>query len=327
MDIRKIASYDERLANIQIGQMYTFLYAAEYENFTLTAKKLNMTQTTVSRNISALEEELQLKLFEREHNKVHLTLAGRGLEQEWRKILSELKTSYVTAVQLGRHQYDLLSVANNNALEGYQVITPIIQAFNKAYSQVNLCFEEADESEIMELLQARKFDIALEFYFRRQEYEEAGFSWKLLKEDRMCLAMSRKHPLAAKEKITFADMRDQRLIVVDRKVLPSLYELLESQCFKNGFFLHNVYQVRNLYSALLALLRGKGIFLCDSSFCASYDDRIRKVPLEHVPGGIIAVWRKSNSNPYIRRFLAKQVEEEQTERMEEHEFHGTRQEL
>ena len=50
--------YPEPFANISIRQLNIFLACARYENFSRAAEELFLTQSTVSRNIAFLEEEI-----------------------------------------------------------------------------------------------------------------------------------------------------------------------------------------------------------------------------------------------------------------------------
>ncbi len=64
---------------MNIKQLEVFLLIAQLKNFTKTASQLNTSQPAVSSQVKALEEELNIKLFERSDKKVVLTEAGRLL--------------------------------------------------------------------------------------------------------------------------------------------------------------------------------------------------------------------------------------------------------
>jgi DNA-binding transcriptional LysR family regulator len=58
-------------------QLETFLRVVEWQSFTKAAQHLYLSQPTISLQIKALEEELQVILFQRNEKKVTLTEAGR----------------------------------------------------------------------------------------------------------------------------------------------------------------------------------------------------------------------------------------------------------
>ncbi len=57
----------------------TFLHLCQIKNYTKTAKKLHITQPTVSQHIKHLEEYYGVKLFNYSSKKLNLTEAGKKL--------------------------------------------------------------------------------------------------------------------------------------------------------------------------------------------------------------------------------------------------------
>ena len=62
---------------MNLENMKCFISLAECLNFTRAADKEHITQTSMSRKISSLEEELNVRLFYRDNHSVVLTDAGR----------------------------------------------------------------------------------------------------------------------------------------------------------------------------------------------------------------------------------------------------------
>ena len=76
-------------------QLKTFVQVAENLNFARAAESLNITQSAVSRQIHALEEELDTKLLHRTTRTVRLTPAGISFLDDAKQIIERLK--YATA--------------------------------------------------------------------------------------------------------------------------------------------------------------------------------------------------------------------------------------
>ena len=88
---------------IDIARLETFLQAADNLSFSEAARKLHLTQPTVSHHIKALERELDVELFIRSSSGLRLTEAGRLLLPWARKVIFdslELK-SIMDALQQG----------------------------------------------------------------------------------------------------------------------------------------------------------------------------------------------------------------------------------
>ena len=67
-----------------------FVYVAEYESFTQAAKELGISIAQVSRQVSALEKRLNIKLFYRTTRKISLTEEGQVFYQHCRAVLDGL---------------------------------------------------------------------------------------------------------------------------------------------------------------------------------------------------------------------------------------------
>mgnify|MGYP000273188610 CR=1 FL=1 len=75
-------------------QVEYFLAVAEELNFTRAAERLFVSQTAVTQQIKALEEQLGVKLFERTKKKVVLTPAGMIFQGESRELLQHFKENF-----------------------------------------------------------------------------------------------------------------------------------------------------------------------------------------------------------------------------------------
>lgn len=76
-----------------IGLLSAFEAAARTGSFTAAAGELNLTQSAISRQIKALEEQLDVELFLRERQTVRLTLAGEAYARDIRDALRRISTA------------------------------------------------------------------------------------------------------------------------------------------------------------------------------------------------------------------------------------------
>ena len=76
-----------------IGWLAAFEAAARTASFTAAAKELDLTQSAVSRQIKALEEQLGVELFVRERQTVRLTYAGEAYARDIRDALRRISTA------------------------------------------------------------------------------------------------------------------------------------------------------------------------------------------------------------------------------------------
>ena len=73
---------------MEIEQLRLFIAAAECRGFSPAARRLYTSHSTVSRSVSALEDELGVQLFIREHKLLTLSPAGESLLEDAKAIVS-----------------------------------------------------------------------------------------------------------------------------------------------------------------------------------------------------------------------------------------------
>ena len=75
---------------MDVLQLRYFKAVAETGSFTRAAESLHMTQSALSRSIAKMEDELGLRLFEREGNRITLNRFGERFLQDSASIISDL---------------------------------------------------------------------------------------------------------------------------------------------------------------------------------------------------------------------------------------------
>jgi len=77
---------------MNLNKIHYFFKLAEYKNFTQAAAACNIGQTTMSKYITSLEQELQVQLFIRNRKTVKLTKQGEEFYEGMKKIYDSYET-------------------------------------------------------------------------------------------------------------------------------------------------------------------------------------------------------------------------------------------
>lgn len=112
-----------------------FVYVAESESFTKASKKLEISTAQVSRQISALENRLNIKLFYRTTRKVSLTEEGRIFYQHCRSVLDGLDAAKRSITNLQSKPQGKIKLTAP-VTYGEQYILPLLNDFIKLYPDV-----------------------------------------------------------------------------------------------------------------------------------------------------------------------------------------------
>ncbi|PKG85114.1 LysR family transcriptional regulator [Colwellia sp. 75C3] len=114
-----------------------FVYVAENESFTLASKKMAISTAQVSRQVSALEKRLNIKLFYRTTRKVSLTEEGRIFYQHCRSVLDGLDAAERAITNLQTKPQGKIKLTAPVAY-GEKQILPLVNNFLKQYSDVEV---------------------------------------------------------------------------------------------------------------------------------------------------------------------------------------------
>ena len=122
-------------AAMELSTLKNFLEVVKCGNITHAAKKLSISQPSLSRQIMMLEEELGQKLFFRKHYRVELTDAGKALFERASEIvrLSDLAVSELAAKEK-QVKGDLFIAFADGTFTG--TVPAVIDSFRNAYPDV-----------------------------------------------------------------------------------------------------------------------------------------------------------------------------------------------
>jgi len=114
-----------------------FVAVAENESFTAASKKMAISTAQVSRQISALEKRLNIKLFYRTTRKVSLTEEGRVFYQHCRGVLDGLDAAERAITNLQSRPQGRVKLTAP-VTYGEQQILPLVNDFVGQYSDVEV---------------------------------------------------------------------------------------------------------------------------------------------------------------------------------------------
>ncbi|MFT9298406.1 MAG: LysR family transcriptional regulator, partial [Gluconobacter sp.] len=123
-----------------LEQLRIFVGVAEREHMTAAARALNVTQSTASAAISALEERHGIKLFHRVGRGIALTDAGQIFLEEARNVLASAASAQNTLDELSGLNRGSLRVVASQTIAAYW-LPPILVAFRATFPNITVTLE------------------------------------------------------------------------------------------------------------------------------------------------------------------------------------------
>jgi len=133
---------------MDIRTIETFCVIAENKSFSNTAKQLCVTQPTVSKQISQLEEELNVSLIDRTTKRVSLTRAGEIFYKYSMRILREVNTLNLVMSNFRGLKFGEVSIGAST-LPGEYILPSIMSKFKLKYPDININLVIKDSFQII----------------------------------------------------------------------------------------------------------------------------------------------------------------------------------
>lgn len=235
-----------------------FLAVAETGNFSRAARRVSVTQPTLSVGIAKLERELGARLFDRDRQRVALTPAGSRFLVRARRIAAEyehalVELSEVTDPTLLR--VGVLNTIPTRLVEGW------LTAHRALGSGETLEILDGSERDIAERLERGRIDLALSVI----RPHHPRFAPEVLSRERYMMVLPPDHPLADESEVQAEQLaRDRMVLRRHCEALPEINRFFVERGVRPRFVLKTTSDER-----VLAVVRsGAGIGMMPESFAA-----------------------------------------------------------
>jgi DNA-binding transcriptional LysR family regulator len=187
---------------MDLATLNAFIAIAELGSFSEAAERLHLTQPAVSKRIASLEQQLNVRLFDRLGREVSLTEAGRALLPRAYQILNVLDDTRRALTNLNGEISGRLTLATSHHI-GLHRLPPLLRTFTRAHPQVALDIQFLDsEVAYEEVLHGRAELAVITLAPETREPVHAVAVW----DDPLDFVAAPEHPLARNGAISLADV-------------------------------------------------------------------------------------------------------------------------
>jgi DNA-binding transcriptional LysR family regulator len=285
---------------MEIRQIRTFLSVADTLHFGRSAKLLHMSQPALSLQIKALEEELKVRLLNRNRQGTSLTEAGRIFRENAAIALDKLevagqKAQWTASGRLGRIRIGFISTA------GQEIVPNLLRRFRKLYPDVEFSLRNILTSDQVGMIQNRTLDVG----FLRLPIEEVkGIEVVSIHTEPFVAVLPPNHRLGSSKEIRLRELRGEKFVMYERHFAPGFHDFLAGILNRAGV-VPDVFQTASEMSTLVSLVdSGLGVAILPAS---AVKQRIAKITICSIadkipPSEIGMIFAKQASLPAIENF-------------------------
>ena len=218
---------------MKLSCLRAFVAAAQYGSFTRAAEHLFLSQSALSRQIRELETELGVRLFERDNKKEpRLSAEGQLLLANAMEIVESCdRFPRLVSGSGGKVAVNLRVGIEKSFDTGriYQVIAEIHRLDPEAEVQIR----QASVPDLERGLREDQFHAV--FSASPSFTQMEGVSVLPFLKNRLQVAVSERHPLAARRLVSVSELRGERFALPKRFVAPAMVDRIIVMCVNNGF--------------------------------------------------------------------------------------------
>jgi len=262
-----------------LEELKTFIQVVKYRNFTKAAKKVNLSQPTVSLHIKRLEQYFDTTLITRssKSKEVLITKQGEFLYEKGQDLIAQIDLLKGELLQIDDKAKKKILVGASKTIGDY-FLPQIIGDFSNKYPDIQLEVFIENTAHICDMMNEGEIQVGLiegidPYYDFDREY---------FYQDRMVVAVSNKSPLATMD-VSIDDLNNQ--IWISREEGSGTQEYLKLFLNMHNITPKNVIVFNSNYAVKEAVKNGIGITIISECVVshAAFDKELNILPLELLP--------------------------------------------
>jgi LysR family transcriptional activator of glutamate synthase operon len=217
---------------MELLQLHYFLAVARLEHVTEAARSLHVTQSSLSKTIQRLEEDLGVPLFDRIGRKLRLNEFGIRFLRRAERALFELEQGKQELNDLSSPEQGTLELAVTTA----STLPNILREFRKKQPYIQFHVQMLTTQEMVTLLRRGEVDFCLS----SPPIAGDDIECQIVFIDPILLAVPEVHQLAVRSSVSLTELRDEWFVGVKRGF--GTRDLVDSVCKSVGFVPKYVYE-------------------------------------------------------------------------------------
>ncbi len=186
---------------LKIDDIEAFCTVADCGSFKEAANALNITPSALSRRLVKLEDALGARLLDRTTRRVSVSTVGEEFLPEARRIIGAFQKSIEEMRDLISVRAGAVSIATNMTISD-TILPRIVRQFRRQNPRVRISVTESSSPQALE----RVLNHECEFAVAQFGAGHPDLAFEPLLDDYFVLVCHPDHPLAARKRITWADL-------------------------------------------------------------------------------------------------------------------------
>lgn len=289
------------MMSLKVDWLRCFLAVEEHRSFSVAADSLFMTQSSLSKQIKSLEEELGCQLFDRSTHSIKLTQAGEKIVPHAKWIVGEQDRMLHSLSDLRRISKSKLSLAVPFDMSHFSVTDMIIDFELANPGIIAETHEKSSESRLYML-----DNHIVDFCIGYREFWKEPDKYVLypLYQDSLVVVMSKSHPLAELTEFNLGERQDVMFCLPREET--GIFQMFLDLCSEAGFSPNLTLSDVRISTIKRYISHGMRITVTSALRAASYfhEEEFLHLPIKGIPAiNLSLAVRNERLPPLHQRFI------------------------
>ena len=294
---------------MNLNQLRYFVSVAELKSFTKAAVNHYISQTAITQQIHALEENIGVRLLDRNSRPVSLTPAGKVFLKEAREILGRMDAALLHTREASTGLEGELRLGYTKGYE-HSDLPKHLRRFHHEYPNVLISCYRHDTDKLAAGLLSGDYDIIFTWDSTNIHQEET-LSLRLFERVPLRVALYANHPLARKKQLSRKDLKQENILFMSPSGTgDSFGDAHYIRLYQQAGYQPNILlRSSDMESILMMVAAEEGISIVPE-YTHAWNigtENVVFVPLfgEEEHEEILIAWRKNDDNPVLEHFIQK----------------------
>jgi DNA-binding transcriptional LysR family regulator len=234
---------------MELRQIRSFLSIAETLHFGRTAELIHLSQPALSLQIRSLEEEVGVRLFERNRRKTTLTAAGAAFRDDAAAALSQLEQAIRMAKLAANGKLGLLRIGFVSTA-GSEIVAEIVRQFRDLNPEVEFSLRNILTAGQVQMLETGSLDIG---FLRLPIGGHSTLDVVTVHREPFVLVVPSSHKLAKRKRVRLREVANEDFVMYERTWAPGFNDLIFG-ILRDAGIVPNVTQTAGEVPTLISLV-------------------------------------------------------------------------
>ncbi|MBO5145623.1 MAG: LysR family transcriptional regulator [Lachnospiraceae bacterium] len=285
---------------MMLRQLQYFHTVVRTGSFTEAAEECFISQSAISQQIKALENDLGVKLLIRENRSFHLTEAGEYLYQKSGQILEDFERIKNETIKIGCGSQNVLRLGYLKSYSGKELLNAVLE-YNDIFPDTQVHIQNGNHEALYHLLNSNQLDLVLND--QRRAFSDKYVNFNLFQAS-FFLVIHEKHPMSSNPFFEPQMLNEIPIILIASKE----QQEAEQDYYQNALGLGNTYIFAENHEEARLLVAGNRGVMIEEEFQGNHHnmDFAKKIPLmrygTQMTKPYCLFWKVENDKEKIQRF-------------------------